>query len=402
VLANAVAARPGLFLALGTVMTVLAAAEARRFGPDQLEYDLARLRRADSWTTGEGYWGKRMDTLLGRYVTPTVVLADDPAQARTIAERLRQAAKTPPLVDMVAHVQTADDVLPQEQEKKLRIVAGIRRKLTPRVREAIGAKWQERIDRTLGNQDLGRIAAADVPDGLWAGLQERDGTAGRVILVYPRPSEALWQGPKVEEFVGALRRVVESVPGPSGRPAQVAGGPPLTADILHSMTNDGPLASVLALCGVILTVLILFRWSIATPFVIGSLLVGVLWMLAITMAAGVKINFINLIAFPITFGIGVDYAVNVMGRYLRDGRSDVTAAIRATGGAVGLCSLTTIIGYSSLLIAQNRGLFLFGLVAVLGEVTCLTTAVVMLPAALLVYQRRRGRQRAESVAESAE
>ena len=45
-----------------------------------------------------------------------------------------------------------------------------------------------------------------------------------------------------------------------------------------------------------------------------------------------------------------------------------------------LCSLTTIIGYSSLLLAQNRALFLFGLLAVMGEIACLSTAVVFLPA----------------------
>ena len=73
------------------------------------------------------------------------------------------------------------------------------------------------------------------------------------------------------------------------------------------------------------------------------------------MKLGIKINFVNFIAFPITFGIGVDYAVNVMARYLRDGERDVGAAVRGTGGAVGLCSLTTIIGYSSLLVAQNVG-----------------------------------------------
>ena len=44
------------------------------------------------------------------------------------------------------------------------------------------------------------------------------------------------------------------------------------------------------------------------------------------------------------------------------------AAVRGTGGAVGLCSFTTIIGYSSLLVAQNVGLFLFGVLAVLGEI----------------------------------
>jgi hypothetical protein len=391
-LANLVAARPGVFLIVAASITILALVEVRGFGPGQLEYDFSRLRRADTWTSGEGYWGKRMDTLLGRYLTPTVILTDDPAEARAIAERLREAIKTPPLVDMVAQIRTSDDILPREQDKKLHIVAAIRRKLTPHIREEIDGAWQKRIDRTLGNEDLRPIVATDLPDGLWAGLQERDGTVGRVILVYPRPSEALWQGPKVEEFVGALRRVVASVPGPSARLGRVAGGPPLTADILASMSRDGPLVSLLSLCGVIVTVLVLFRLSIATPFVIGSLVVGVLWMLATTMVLGVKINFINLIAFPITFGIGVDYAVNVMGRYLQDGCNDVTAAIRATGGAVGLCSATTIIGYSSLLVAQNRGLFLFGLVAVLGEVMCLTTAVVILPAALLVYQRRPARR----------
>ncbi len=137
------------------------------------------------------------------------------------------------------------------------------------------------------------------------------------------------------------------------------------------------------------TVLIIFRRGLATPFVIGSLVVGVLWLVALTMKLGIKINFVNFIAFPITFGIGVDYAVNVMARYLRDGGRDVGGAIRGTGGAVGLCSLTTIIGYSSLLIAQNVGLFLFGVLAVLGEVACLTTAVIVLPAVLILVRPTR-------------
>jgi predicted RND superfamily exporter protein len=100
------------------------------------------------------------------------------------------------------------------------------------------------------------------------------------------------------------------------------------------------------------------------------------------------VNFCNFIAFPITFGIGVDYAVNVMARYRQTGERDVLEAIRSTGGAVALCSLTTIIGYGSLLLAQNRALFLFGLVAVLGEVTCLVSAVVVLPAILARRSRR--------------
>jgi predicted RND superfamily exporter protein len=86
----------------------------------------------------------------------------------------------------------------------------------------------------------------------------------------------------------------------------------------------------------------------------------------------------------------VDYAVNVMARYRQTGSVDVIEAIRSTGGAVAVCSLTTIIGYGSLLLAKNQALFSFGLVAVLGEITCLVSAVVVLPAVLAVRSRPRG------------
>jgi uncharacterized protein len=49
---------------------------------------------------------------------------------------------------------------------------------------------------------------------------------------------------------------------------------------------------------------------------------------------------------------------------------------------VALCSLTTVIGYSSLLVARNQALISFGLLAVLGEVACLATALLALPAVL--------------------
>jgi len=209
---------------------------------------------------------------------------------------------------------------------------------------------------------------------------------GRAILVYPNPASAWWRGETITRFVHELRAAAQAPVALGGRPARVAGGPALSADLIASMEHDGPLASALAFAGVALTVLLLFRWGLATPFVIGSLIVGVLWLLAISIFAGIKINFVNFIAFPITFGIGVDYAVNVMARYLRDGGRSVAAAVKGTGGAVALCSFTTIVGYSSLLMAKNVGLFLFGVLAVLGEVTCLVTAIVVLPAVLLVVR----------------
>ena len=95
---------------------------------------------------------------------------------------------------------------------------------------------------------------------------------------------------------------------------------------------------------------------------------------------------------PITFGIGVDYAVNVISRYSQDAAS-IDDAIRETGGAVALCSLTTVIGYGSLLVAGSQAFVSFGLLAVLGELTCIVAALVALPAFMVYREERRDKAR---------
>jgi predicted RND superfamily exporter protein len=244
------------------------------------------------------------------------------------------------------------------------------------MRSLVDPAKKEQIDRLLDSEPS-KIALADLPRAFTTGMREKDGTLGKAVLIYPRPSHALWEGPALAQFVESLREIARAG-GP--RPGKVAGSLPLSADILNSIRRDGFKSSVAALGGVIVVVLLIFRQRATSGLVLLSLATGVLWLAAAMMLLHVRINFANFIAFPITFGIGVDYAVNVMSRYAQDDANDVSAAIRSTGGAVTLCSMTTIIGYSSLLMAENRALYLFGLVAVLGEICCLSAAVLALPA----------------------
>jgi predicted RND superfamily exporter protein len=106
------------------------------------------------------------------------------------------------------------------------------------------------------------------------------------------------------------------------------------------------------------------------------------WMSGGILHWSLRINFLNFIAIPITMGIGVDYGVNIVQRYRAEMRADIARVVRGTGGAVALASFTTIIGYSSLLIAGNQGFVSFGRLAVLGEITCLLAALWGLPAYL--------------------
>jgi predicted RND superfamily exporter protein len=375
-------------VATATVLAVAALWQVRTFGPAEIETDFSKLRRRDTWTSGEGYWGRKMDTMFDTYVTPTVILADDVDHARDIGRAVSRASKTPPLDAMVASVRTLDDVLPPGQEAKIAVVDQIRDDLTPKIRASLKEDQRKALDRFLGSGPLHPLTLQDVPPAFATGLRERDGTVGRTVLVYPRPGHALWQGRQLADFVARLRSAAE-VDGPSRKPGRVAGSHALSADILKSVQRDGLIASATAFFGVVIVVVLLLRVRPSTALVLVSLVLGVLWLAALAITFKIRINFANFIAFPITFGIGVDYAVNVASRWELDGGRSMVDAVRTTGGAVTLCSMTTIIGYSSLLLAENQALFLFGLLAVLGEIACLTTAVIVMPAFVEWMRMRR-------------
>jgi predicted RND superfamily exporter protein len=126
----------------------------------------------------------------------------------------------------------------------------------------------------------------------------------------------------------------------------------------------------------------------SVALVLGALAMGLAWMGGIIWCIGVKINFLNFIAIPITLGIGVDYSINMVHRWKIEGPGSLPMIVRETGGAVILCSLTTILGYLALLQSVNPAVRSFGLVAVVGELACLLSVIVVLPAVLHLLDNR--------------
>jgi len=164
----------------------------------------------------------------------------------------------------------------------------------------------------------------------------------------------------------------------------------LTADIVQTITDDGVYAGLLSFVAVTVLTMLIMRSVRHASWVLASLCLGVLWMFGALGAFGIKFNFVNFVGVPITLGVGADYAANVWARVRAEPGSPIKEVIADTGSAVALCSLTTIIGYGSLLLASNRALQSFGKLAMIGEITCLLAALMALPA-LIQLLRRRGR-----------
>jgi len=78
----------------------------------------------------------------------------------------------------------------------------------------------------------------------------------------------------------------------------------------------------------------------------------------------------------------------------------VLSSLMEVGPAVALCSWTSIIGYASLLLSVNRALRSFGLYAMVGELTSIICALVLLPALKLVTSTRAQAPSAASIVTS--
>jgi predicted RND superfamily exporter protein len=350
-----------------------------------IEYDLSRLRRRDSAAHGEQYWGARMDNTLRRYLTPTLIMAPNGQAAQAIRSKLDEYRRDGKAAGLIASVRTINDVLAPRRGESLAEAKKLKVALTPAVLGSLSPEDRERAERAVSSDALVPLRLERVPNLFVAGLKEFDGRVDRNVMLYPKLTSATWDGNAIIQFSHDVREAAEY----QGQRAAVAGALLLSGDIASAMRADGPIATGLSLAVVLVICLLAFRSLRMSLSAMASLFVGVTVMLGGLAWVGAKLNFSNFIAMPITFGIAADYSINLLRRYQSEGNPDPRPAVRGSGGAVALCSGTTIIGFGSLLLAQNRALFSFGVMAVAGEIACLTTAVVLLPAALLGVHRWR-------------
>jgi uncharacterized protein len=374
--------------ALCGAIVVASAALVLRFAADPIEYDFTNLGSRRGAVDGAAYWGKRLDAVMQSYLTPTVILTDSAEKANAVASAIRAEQKARGEASAIDRVATLADLLPSDQDKKLPVLRSILGQLNSRVVKALPEADRPFVERLRQKTELREVTLDDLPEHVSRLVREKDGSSGKLVLVYPTLGATAKHGRVQVAFADDIRRIaLKADPG-----AQVAGSLILMADIVRAITHDGFFAAMLSFAAVGLLTAIVLRSARSAAWVVGSLALGTLWMGGALGALGLKMNFVNFAVLPITFGIGIDYAVNLYERYRENAPAPDAAerAVATSGGAVTLCSLTTIIGYSSLLIADNLAIFSFGLTAVIGEIACLSAALVALPALLMVT---RGRQR---------
>jgi predicted RND superfamily exporter protein len=116
------------------------------------------------------------------------------------------------------------------------------------------------------------------------------------------------------------------------------------------------------------------------------LVMGLIWMVGGMSLFRIRINFVNAVILPMIIGMGIDNSIHLMHRYLEGGRRDAGHALRTTGRAMSMCSLTTMLGFGSLVTARYQALSTMGWVTILGMGFCLITALSLLPTLLILWK----------------
>jgi hypothetical protein len=376
--ATLVTLRPKFFVAISAGLVLVSTLTIHRFSQDPVQYDFTKLGSREGLKSGAAFWDAYVDAVMQSYQTPTVILTDSPQEAAAVRKAMEAEQDKAGAASTVARVETLEKLIPTQQPEKLALLTEIFSLLGPKALERLEPKDRTLVDRILKNTRLQPVAEADLPPRLSRFFHEKDGRRGLLVMVYPTLESDSRHGRAMVRHAEEVREAaLGAAPG-----VRVAGQLVLTADIIKIITSDGLLSGLLSFAAVALLTLLAMRRLRHAFWVVASLCLGVLWMFGVLGLFAIKFNFVNFVVLPITFGIGVDYAVNFYQRYRETG--SVRAALASSGGAVTLCSSTTIIGYAALLVADNQAIQSFGLTAVIGEFTCLSAALLALPALLSV------------------
>ena len=303
--------------------------------------------------------------------SPTVAFAQSSEEARSIYDQLETLSKD--RNSRVSSVQSLFSLIPTEQPERIKWVKKLCRKLKRKVGFFEGDQ-RAGAEEILTHCDPDPFEVADLPHWVKEKFTDRGGKLGEFIFISPRGSTS--DG----EVALAFHREMQSIDTLDGQPLVVAGKSMVWAEVLMALKTDGALTFAVALIMVLLMLFAFERSLLGLALVSAPLVLGLGITIGVMAIWELKLNFFNILALPTLIGMGVDDGVHMYHRYKEVGRGSALYIVKTTGAAATLTTLTTTIGFGSLMLADHRGLNSLGLLSVIGMCAALFSTLVILPA----------------------
>jgi len=204
-------------------------------------------------------------------------------------------------------------------------------------------------------------------------------------LTYLYPGVDLWDG----RLMLAFAEDVETISVPGGPEFHAAGLPILFATLAKIVLEDGKKTVGLTAIFLMIILLVDLRSLKHALYALLPLGAGMAVMLGVMALMDVRLNFMNVVVFPIILGYGISHGVYLLHRF-REGVSP-KEALRSVGVAVACSTITSMVGWAALMFAAHKGLQSMGIVACLGMLgTLLVSFTVMMPLLQVAHDKRTG------------
>ncbi|MCF7912078.1 MAG: MMPL family transporter [Candidatus Cloacimonetes bacterium] len=178
-----------------------------------------------------------------------------------------------------------------------------------------------------------------------------------------------------------------------GLDAGTTGTMSLARDEMVSAKKDMNFTTIIALFLILGLFIFSFRmWS--APILAGfTMIIGVIWTAGFAGAFVGSLNMMTSMFGVIILGLGIDFSIHIISIYteLRADGYSISEALKETflksGGGIITGALTTGFAFYTLMISKSVGMYQFGLIAGSGVILCMITTLIVLPSLLVVRDR---------------
>ncbi len=211
------------------------------------------------------------------------------------------------------------------------------------------------------------------------------------LYLFIRPKtdsdETQYLVPIVNRARALAREICAKVPGVQ---VKFTGFPALVVDEMNIIQRDMFKTTVIALVGIVLIFMLVFRVVRQTVLANVALLVGLLWTVAFTIIAYGGFNLITSLFAAVLLGLGIDFGIHIIARFNEArGRGDtpeqaVEHTIMGVGPGLLTGALTTATAFYTTSISEFTAFAELGVIAGTGMLFMLLAALTILPALLML------------------
>lgn len=219
-----------------------------------------------------------------------------------------------------------------------------------------------------------------------------EGTLG-FVMATPVITEDSFEGATIA--IDRVRQIIRQV-GNEYPEAKISltGIPVLENDEMRRSQQDSTWSSVISFAGVALLMFLGFRGFRHPVIGLIMLAVGLAWSFGYTAISVGHLNILTVAFAAILMGLGVDFAIHVLSRYLelRHEGMPLRAALIETSGSTGVGivtgAVTTSLAFFCATLTEFLGIAELGIIAGGGILLCALAAFTVLPALVLLADRK--------------